>query len=136
MSNYCYSANGDDYNYSELSEAVERAWDDKHPDGQVGDVLTIWRGDASEYDPIEFVPDICEYMGEQAYDEAGDYAADWPGASKEQERELQKAVEQVVAEWIARHSLKPPFMNVSNTKAIKVRILSMTGDYEELERTA
>lgn len=42
----------------------------------------------------------------------GEWAGDWPGATKEQEDELTDALRSVVAEWIDRHGLHPKFFTI------------------------
>jgi len=52
---------------------------------------------------------IVERLGEDASEEVGDSAADWPKASKAQVEDLTERVRAAVNAWIEAHNLQPTF---------------------------
>jgi len=52
---------------------------------------------------------IVERLGEDASEEVGDSAADWPKASKAQVADLTERVRAAVNAWIEAHDLQPTF---------------------------
>jgi hypothetical protein len=132
----CYSTDQEEFIYSELADAIERAWDSldhETPVESIGAIVTVYEGDSHPYNPLGWLPDMVEYMGERAYDDGGEFASDWPPASKEQSAELQADVERVVTAWLEKHSMQPMFWSVINVKEVRARITSETGDYELIE---
>jgi len=134
-----YSLDEENFTYAELADAVAIGWDDCGAETAaeaVGRIVTVFEGETSPYDPTNWVPDIVEGMENAASDEAGEWADDWCGASKEQSAELQTEVEKVVAAWLTKHSLGPTFYSVINVRKVQCRITSETGDYEIVEGAA
>lgn len=58
--------------------------------------------------------DIMEDIQQQAYNEGfGEYANDYPDATKEQWRELETGIEKVFQRWIKKYNLNPSFFKVN-----------------------
>lgn len=128
----CYSTNGEDFNYTEIEDAIESAFDD--PDLPIGTVVTIDEGDAIPWKAGDFADGFpVETLANSAYDEAGEYADGWPNCTKEQESDLAQRIKSAVNQWADDHGLQPRFYRVANIKEIKVKLTSKTGDYEILE---
>jgi len=131
-----YSADNETFNSDEMVDAVQlRA---SQMDGPItGEVITIYEGErGAGYSASQWTPDMVEYLGERAADDAGEVAYDWPPANKQQCAELQAAVEKVVEDWAARHKLEPTFFEIVNVREIKVRLTSEDGDFEVVDETA
>lgn len=102
----CWSANGEDFLFQSLSELL-----DSHPGYQPGDVVYV--GDASYPDTHQLIDaeDVIEQMTDRAWDIAGEYAMDYPDATKEAKAEL----DQFLQAWITKHC-PPEFFVVKNSK--------------------
>lgn len=103
MKEQCYSDDGE-YYHSDICSAIY--------DKEVGDVIYI--GETVHPCASEFVPDadwVLGHMGEQAYDNLGECAEDWPDVSKEAEQEL----EAFLKDWAVRHC-KVSFYKVTNER--------------------
>lgn len=91
MNEKCYSADGEQFSLDMQSATYESS---------VGD--TIYVGEASQPCASRYVPDadwVIEYMGEQADDDIGEAAEDWPDVSKEAKQEL----EAFLKDWAVRN---------------------------------
>lgn len=125
----CYSANGEEFNFDSLDEAVRSLLDNEF--AEPGDPITIWEADAIHRQASWFVPQIAEAMIDRACEEAGEYADRWD-FSMAQEESLQEIVEAAVDKWAAENNMHPSFWTVENSVAIKVRITGPDGEYEIL----
>ena len=128
-----YSTNGEDFNYTELDDAVYDAFDD--PAIEVGAIAVIDGGDLVERkagDFANFYP--LDALAEAAYGEHDEYVGDWPNCTKEQEAELLAYLKDAVNVWADKHSLHPKFYRVSNVQKITVKLMSEEGEYEIINK--
>jgi len=125
-----YSTDEEIYNYDDLREAGEMAFD--YVGAQVGDTATIYVGEPVKSSASDFMPSyIMDAMGEMAYEECGEHAADWPDYTAEQEKELVDAIKNVVDLWADKYGKHPSFYNIKNSRPITIELLH--GDeYEEV----
>lgn len=132
MAEKCYSVNNEEFNHSELNDAVAEVFDEV--DIAIGSVRTVFEGDAIRWKASDFGPyDIIDTLACNAGDNAGEYADDWPEVTKDQEDELHALVRDVVDKWADDHGLQPNFYHVENVKEIQVKLVSSDGDYEVVE---
>ena len=128
----CYSINNEDFSYDELDDAVIAALEE--PDVSVGDVVTVYEGDAVPWKAGDFTGWNLDHITNAAYDEGGEYAEDYlSGVTKEQEADLDKRVADAVNQWADDHGLHPNFYQVRNVKEHRFVMTSETGDYEPSE---
>lgn len=111
----CYSLNGEDYNYTDLGEALTTLGDDSVNGLQVD--MTYYAGDSRKRAPSFYfsMDSLLENMGEAANDEAGEYADDFPDMSKEKQAELQS----IISNWLDRN-VEVSFFTVKNPTTVKV----------------
>lgn len=116
MAEVAYSTDEENYNFESLAEAIE-SMDDPQPGYIVyeGDVVQrpashYWRGRRG----LEW---LLENLNEQAYDEAGEFAEDWPGNSITDEGE--KALEVGIKALLDQH-IKVSFYTVANVRRIEL----------------
>lgn len=127
----CYSTNNEDFNYSEMDDAISDAIDD--PTINVGDIVTVYEGDAVMWKAGEFTGFMLDAISNCAADEAGEYSDDWPNCTKEQEADLDKRIADVVNQWANDHGLQPNFYRVQNVKEIQAKFIGGDDGYELLE---
>lgn len=126
----CFSTNNEDFSYDELDDAVRDALDD--PEIKVGDVVTVYEGDAVRFKAGDFTGWNLDHIQNAAYDES-EYAEDYlSGVTKEQEAELDKCVADAVNAWADKHGLQPKFYRVVNTKEVQARYTGGDDGYELL----
>lgn len=103
----CWSYDEEDYSYSELGDLIDAHRDDL----EVGSIVYI--GEAVHPSPTDFVDadDICEMLAERAYDRCGEFAEDFPDASKEAKSEL----DELLRAWCERHC-QVTFYEVVNSR--------------------
>jgi hypothetical protein len=70
--------------------------------------------------------DAVEHLANQAMDEYGECAEEWPDATKEQRAELGELIGDVVEAWMKRHGLEPTFYGISDSEQIRVPPSSTT----------
>ena len=129
MSEKCYSTNGEDFNYTEIEDAIRDAFDD--PDIAVGSFVVISEGDAIKWKASELTGFTLDSIVNSAYDEGGEYADGYlEDVTKEQEADLDKRIAETVNKWADDYGLQPNFYRVANVKEIRVKLTSETGDYE------
>jgi hypothetical protein len=136
MSEKCYSTNNEDFNYTDLDEVIEEAFND--PYAIVGHVVTVFEGDSVKKQAGNFAnfwP--IDRLKECVYDECGEYAEDWlDNCTKEQEADLEDRIKEVVNKWADDYGLQPTFYGVKNVKEIKVELLDTEGNYKILSEEA
>lgn len=130
MTDIYYSTDEELFNDSELYEAAERVFD--HEGVKIGDVAIVYSGEAIKYNASDFVRDILEDMNERAYDEAGEFASDYPDCNAEQGKELKTAIDYVVDTWANKHKLHPTFWGIKNKKEIKLKFLGGDDNFYEV----
>ncbi len=127
----CYSLNNEDFNYTEMEDALRDKFDDL--DIKLGDVVTIYEGDAVLWKAGDFADGFpVDTLSNGSYDEAGEYADEWPNCTKEQDQDLVQRIKDVVNQWADDHGLQPTFYRVENVKEIQAKLTSIDGDYEIL----
>jgi len=125
-----YSTDEEIYNYDDLQEAGDRAFD--YIGAQTGDTATIYVGEPVKSSASGFVPSrILEDMSEMAYEECGEHAADWPDYTAQQEKELVDAIKNAVDLWADKHGKHPSFYNIKNSREITIKLLD-DDEYEEV----
>lgn len=84
----CYSTNGEDFNYTELGDALDSL--------EPGD--TLWIGEAVRKPASAYfdVDTMLEQMSEVAYDDAGEHCDDFPDVTKDERAELEK----LIGDWL------------------------------------
>jgi len=129
-----YSSDSERYEYNSIDEAIESATSDFPHEN--GDLISVYSGESVPVDITKYIPDICEFMQEIAYDDVGDIANNFPDATVDLQKEIQDEVEAIVVSLFKKHSLIPTFYNIKNEKEITVKILNVeTGEYEIVEET-
>lgn len=127
----CYSINGEEFNYTELEDAIRDAFDDARM--KVGNTVTIFEADAELWKAGCFADAFpVDTLCNRAYDEAGEYADNWPDCDKDQEADLEQRIKDVVNQWADDYGLQPNFWQVSNVKKLNVKMLTEEGQYEIL----
>ena len=124
-----YSTDEKTYNYDDLHEAGERAFDDVGV--EVGDIRTIYVGEPVRFSASDFIPNYIEAMGERAYDEIGEHVGEWPEYTGEQEKELVDSIKAAVDSWADKHGRHPTFFSIKNSKPITIKLLE-NDEYEEV----
>ncbi|KAB0665638.1 hypothetical protein F6V25_07910 [Oryzomonas japonica] len=131
MADKWYSTNGEEFNHTELDDAIRSALDDLRI--PVGSVVTVYEGDSLVRKAGDYAPCIFDELASAAGDECGEYGDDWPNCSKEEIKNLDERIKRAVNEWADNYGLHPTFGTVSNVKGIKVKLLDNTGNYEILK---
>ena len=116
-----FSNDEETFNYDSVDEAVE-ALISESSDIKVGDFVSVYSGESESVSVKAYVPDVMELIGEMAYDDMGEFADSFPDSSREVDKEIQDAVESLVADLFDKHKLNPSFYKVKNQKCIEVRI--------------
>jgi hypothetical protein len=129
-----YSTNEEDYSHSDIEEAAKSAWN-SDLECKVGDVITIWEGEALPFSASRFIPHMAEAMTEAAYDEMSDYSDSWT-FSKEEEKSLQEAVAEAVDAWADKHDMQPKFFGATKVMPIQVRFTDEDGGCEIIPANA
>lgn len=129
----CYSHNEEDYSFSDLDECAESAFND-NTELKVGDIITIYEGEAIKPSASEFLPQIGDLILEQASDEMGEYAESWE-FSNEDDQSLQEALSKAVDEWAESTGNQPLFYRVTDVKQIRVRFINEDGECEIVEES-
>lgn len=127
MAEMAYSTNNEEFNYTEISEALEYAWDLDED----ASLFTIYEGEVYKKTASSYAPsDLTENLSEIAYEEAGEFAEGWPSATNEQSLELQAAIKKTIDEWADKHKLQPTFFTVRNVKERYFRIVKESEHYD------
>lgn len=108
-----YSLDGENYRFDDLDELLAELEDD----GELVVGKTIHAGTAIHHNASEFfdVDSLTESMQDRAYDEAGEWAEDFPDLPKEQRKELSDLVDA----WLDKN-VKVNFWTVEDAKEITV----------------
>jgi len=131
MSEIYYSSNEELFNDDDWRDSADRVFDDV--DAKVGDIRTIYSGEAIKYAASDFTLDYIEQMGEQAYDNVGESAQDFPDCTPDQEKELIESIKKVIDAWASNHGLHPRFWGIKNQKPLRVKLVA-DGEYELLDK--
>ena len=133
MSELKYSTDEETFDYDDIGEALCSIFEcDDTLD--VGTIITVYSGEKEEKKASNYSTWIVENLSQNAFDDMSEHSGDWPNCTKEQEKELEDAIDKLVDEWADEHNLQPTFYGIKNQKKIKVKILNIeTGDFEVLE---
>lgn len=88
---------------------------------------TYWIGIKGEFTPHLDGSSICEVIQKQASDCAGEYAEDWPIATRLQEQELGERLTHILLQWIADTGNIPRFGTVTNVEQITTDTVTRIG---------
>jgi hypothetical protein len=118
MIEWSYSFNGENFEgrFATKEDAISEA------KGNIGedDGSTIFIGQIEEVSlgvPIEW---LLDQLGEQAYEQAGEYAQDYMVyVKKEHQSELEKQLNDVLESWIKKHNYTPNFWSVVSVEEIR-----------------
>lgn len=127
----CYSTNNEDFNYTELEDAIRDAFD--NPEIVVGSEVSIFEGDAIKWKAGELTGFTLDSIVSTACDEGGEYADGYlEDVTKEQEADLDKRIAETVNKWADDYGLQPNFYRVTNVAEIRVKMISEDGSFEIL----
>jgi len=128
----CYSINNEDFIFSELCDAIIEAFDLQSV--SVGDVVTVYEGDAIQCKAGDFgYSGVCAML-DDAYDQAGDSSEGYlKNVTKEQEVDLLSRLTNTINQWADDYGLQPDFCKVENIKEIRARFIGGDSEYEILE---
>ncbi len=116
-----------------LEEVVTQYFDDLC-ESENG-VITLYKGEAHMHKASNFTPSIWDDMINRACDEAGEHSDDWAySLDKEDEKELQKLVDQTVDRFFDERDNQPRFSRIKNDKPVKVRVFGEKSEYPYFER--
>ncbi len=106
---YSYSVDDEQYvgQYSTREKALEGALDDE---GGYGTTIFTAENVPHTFMDFVFLDTLFGDIHERAVDECGDVADDFPGVSKDAEKELENLIEQ----WASRHNIAVDFWSVKN----------------------
>jgi hypothetical protein len=125
----CYSTDEEEFNYDTLDDAATSALDD--PKITVGTIVTLYEGDAIPWKASDFAPGFnLDTLSQNAYDNAGEYADDWPDCGEAAGSDLDRRIAELVDQWADEHGVQPNFYHVKNVKTIHVKLTNEAGDYE------
>jgi len=120
----CFSTNGEDFNFTDLDDAAQDAFNDDSI--KVGDIVTIQKGIPKRPEASNFISSyFVERLGENAWDNYGEYVGDWPECTGEQSDELMNTVKKIINDWADKHGLQPGFYTVENIETIKLKLLNI-----------
>jgi len=117
-----YSSNNEEFNCSEMSDAIDCLY---QGDEKLGDIVTIYEGEVFSPNASGYLPDILTAMEEQAYDDCGDFATDWPDLSDTETKEFNEKVGQVVNELFKKFKQTPEFGTVTNVKTLTLKLTDL-----------
>ncbi|WP_250501938.1 hypothetical protein [Caballeronia sp. AZ7_KS35] len=112
-----WSRNGEDYTCDDLHELI-----DLEDDLEAGDVVFVGEVKAIEMKHLCDADDVIEMMGERAYDEAGEWADNYPDVTPEAKAEL----DALLLAWMEKHA-KPSFYTVVNAHEYTVTAEDLEG---------
>lgn len=108
-----YSLDGENFRFDDINEALaELEVEGDLVDGHMIEAGTPTRHEASEFFRID---DLIDGLRDRAYEEAGEWADDFPDLSKDQRAEL----ESIISNWLDR-SIKVTFWTVNGAKPFEI----------------
>ena len=122
-----YSDDGETYRCETLHEAVLEKVEDS--EFTKGSTITVFKGEGVSPVASNFAPKIIDYMSENAYDNHGEYAEDWPNVAKEDIKILQDAVEKVIDDWATKLDEQPTFGTIINIEEINIELTDNDGGF-------
>jgi len=136
MSEEYWSANDDNemWTHGDPHEAVQDILSDYNdPEIVDGSIIHIWYGESLVHKASHFIPDIVEYMIENAANECGECSDSWLGCATD---ELQEAVAKAVDDWCDKTNNQPTFGPIINIKKHAVKIISVDDENWEFIKEA
>ena len=127
MSEIYYSTDGETFNDQSIDDAICQIIESDEA-LNVGDIITVYSGEAVKKKASDYISSTVEDMEQNAYDDMGEYANEWPDLTKDEADELTAIISAAVDEWADKYELQPKFYGIRNQKEIKVKILNI--DYE------
>jgi hypothetical protein len=120
---WCYSFNEENFEgeFDTKEQAVAEAiWyykdDEKDQD-------FIWVGQTKPISSGVNVDSIIEQLGEEAYDQAGEYAEDYlTNVTLNHQRVLEERLNEVLLAWMKEYNYEPNFWTVENIEKVDVSI--------------
>lgn len=101
----------DNDRFDTIEECLQDAWQN---DVEPGTMIVI--GIREDYEPIINVDDVLERVGEDAYEEVGEVAEDWPAFVSRKgyygAEELEKELNRVFQEWLVKTNQVPDFYKI------------------------
>jgi hypothetical protein len=105
-----WSRDEENFSYESLGELL-----DSHDDLKVGDVVYVGRGVVPDPGDWTDAEDVLEQLACRAGDECGEFADDYPEASKEAKDELNA----LLAAWARKHCT-PTFYVIKNVRQYEI----------------
>lgn len=119
---WCYSFNEENYegDFDTKEQAIAEAiWYYKEDDDIDQDI--IWVGQTKAISLGVNVDRIIEDLGEEAYDQSGEYAEDYlTDVKKSHQRILEERLNNVLYSWMKEFKYEPNFYTVENVEEIEV----------------
>jgi hypothetical protein len=114
-----YDTWGSDIDCGSREEAIEKGMEAAKKDGLSS--FRIGKKESCEVPMID-VDSVIEHAQEQLYEDVGEVSEVYlEGVTKEQEKELEKALNKVFYDWHKKHKLFPNCYKVLNDEVIEVR---------------
>ena len=119
-----YSTDSEIFNHDSEYQAILSILES---DGSVniGDEIVIFAGDQKEIPVTRFTPDYVDFIAERASDDYFDLYDQYPNVTKEEGKEIQKAVDDFITNLFKARGIKPNFYDIVNVKEIKVKITNV-----------
>lgn len=127
MTNYRYGANDQDFNFDEVEDVLNYILEYSSPDDDLS-VITIYRGELVTNKASAYVPNVYDYLSNNAYGHVGEYSDSWPDCDEDAINELQKMVEHAVDAWADKHNLQPNFGEIDNIVGVAYHL---NGEWSE-----
>lgn len=123
-----YSYNEENYDYSDAEECVEMFIDNANEDFKVGDIITIYEGEADKTKAGDWVSAVglVDKMTDGHYEDCGE--GDWHyKIKKEHIANLQEILEQAINIWADKYDIHPSYHKVKNVKKLEFKITQVGG---------
>lgn len=125
---YYYADNPENYAFDDLQECVEEIVGGA-PGIEAGAEVTVWRGKTDRFTVKDLLPwevdNICERLGEAAYERAGEASDGWPCLTNEQRLDLEILLTNTVNDWFKRNDLQPTFFGIEDPELLTIRLLQV-----------
>jgi len=123
---YAVSVRDGDRYHNDLFDALLEAGIDP----AAGLEMSVMRGTRNMFRASRFapnvVPELLSGMDQESDFDGGEWADDWPGEiSDEHEQDLEHRINAAVDIWADQYGYQPTFAQVTDTEAVKVRILDI-----------
>lgn len=119
---WCYSFNGENFegDFETKERAIEEAIFYYKDDERDEDF--IWVGQTKSVSTSVNVDGILEYLAEEAYDQAGEYAEGYlDNVTVGDQRMLESRMNEVLMSWMNEFKYEPRFFTVINSEKLDIR---------------